>query len=489
MTLELKHISVSPSPFPPVEDFSLSLSSGAVYAIAGNEASGKGAVFAALTGQCLPSSGEMLFNGHPLRLKSRRAAVTQGIFPVGGPGELAPGFSVLDQLRACPGVPWRKKQAEQAAEEICRRWQIRLDIHAPAEVLPASQRFFAQLIRGMVCGADIFALWEPERLLTNLEIGKASAIARDLAAEGKIILVFTGRADVALTCENWCALLGASPVLSSSDGPRGGKELDAFMETALIPVEKKEMAVGSVALEARNLQGDGVKNISLEARYGEVTVIAGMPGREQKALAEMLAGLQPLKAGRLRLGEKDITGYSVRGRQLCGLGYLPGPGQGMGWAQGCADRENLALRKYFTSALQESGWLKMGDMGRYGDELLEKNRLPEPLTAEDRLFAAFARETDPLPEALILLQPTKGLSSRAAADMWERIYSLRLNRRAVLVITDDLREALARADRVLVLFQGEIAGEFDPGLTSIQELGLFASGERRRGGEDRFDEE
>ena len=111
------------------------------------------------------------------------------------------------------------------------------------------------------------------------------------------------------------------------------------------------------------------------------------------------------------------------------------------------------------------------------------------MTAEDRLFAAFARETDPLPEALILLQPTKGLSSRAAADMWERIYSLRLNRRAVLVITDDLREALARADRVLVLFQGEIAGEFDPGLTSIQELGLFASGERQRGGEDRFDEE
>ena len=150
----------------------------------------------------------------------------------------------------------------------------------------------------------------------------------------------------------------------------------------------------------------------------------------------------------------------------------------------------MALRRFRDPVFQESGFLRKGEMRRYaGDVANWLNVQPgEELSPENRQRFALTRETDGNIHALVTLQPTAGMEDSAARDIWDRLIAVRNERRAVVLITADPREALLAGDRVLTLCRGEITGEFDPAVTTEKELGLYMTG-RRQGGEERFDEE
>lgn len=409
---------------------------------------------------------EYILHGQSFFPRSPGAALKKGVAVVTPEGVLAGELSLRDHVCLLYG----KKKARGKAETLCGEYGFSVDLIAPAGNLSAGDRYRGGILLALLRDCPILVLCQPEAALTPLELEQLAAGLRNACRQGKTVLLLTCRPSVATLADAYDAL---SP--ESDDTPPG----------------RLDIAVGSVVLEVRNLTGEGLKDVSFEARTGEILAIAGLPGSGKQALLDILTGTLPPKEGRLRLNGREINDYSVRERVRAGVACVPGPKMDYGFPLGNVSvGESMALRRYREPAFQESGFLRKGEMGRYaGDAMTWLNiQRGEEELSENRRRCALTRETDGNFHILAVLDPTKGLAEDAAHDIWNRLITLRDERRAVVLFTSDAREALLAGDRVLTLYQGEITGEFDPTVTTEKELGLYMTG-RRQGGEERFDEE
>ena len=416
----------------------------------------------------LSKAGEMeiLLHGKNVFPRSPRAALKKGISVISHDSVFAKGLSLSDHIRLLPGVLCGRKKAEA----LCAEYGWTVDLTAPAEALSAGDRYRGAILLALLRGSGILALREPEAALTPLETEEAAAGLRKACQQGRTVLL--------LSCRKWAAeMADAFDILSP-----------AVNDT---PPERLDIMAGSVVLEARNLTGGALRDVSFEARAGEILAIAGMPGSGQEALMDALTGALPLTGGRLRLNGREINGYSIRERIRAGIACVPGREMDFGFPLcNITAGESMALRRYRDPVFQESGFLRKGEMRRYAGEVLNwlKIQQGEESFPENRQRCALTRETDGNIHALLTLNPTAGMEDRMARDIWERLITVRNERRAVVLITEDPREALLAGDRVLTLCRGEITGEFDPAVTSEKELGLYMTG-RRQSREERFDEE
>lgn len=425
---------------------------------------------AELGGFSCAGEAECTLYGQPFFPRSPRAALKKGVAVVTPEGALAGDLSLTDHIRLLPGMLCGKKKARQKAEALCEACGFSVDLAEPAGHLSAGDRYRGEILLALLRDCRILTLCQPEGALTPLELEALAAGLRQACQMGKTVLMLTCRKSAAALADAWDAL---SP------------------ETDDTPPDRLDIAVGSMVLEARNLTGGGLRDVSFEARAGEILAIAGLPGSGKQALLDALTGALPLSGGRLRLNGREINDYSVRERVRAGIACVPGTDEKWGLPlENVSVGESMALRRYREPAFQESGFLRKGEMGRYaGDALSWLNvRRGEEETAENRRRCALTRETDGNIHVLAALNLTAGLSENAARDIWNRLIILRDERRAVVLLTADAREALLAGDRVLTLYQGEITGAFDPAVTTEKELGLYMTG-RRQGGEERFDEE
>lgn len=402
--------------------------------------------------------------------RSPRAALRKGISVISPEDVWGRGVPLTDHFRLLSGTLSGKRRTRKKAEALCEEYGLNVDLDSPCEALSAGDRYRGQLLLALLRDSEFLVLREPEAALTPLETEEMIAALRLACQEERTALLLTARKPIAALADKTTQL---SPAAEDT------------------PQERLDITIGSVALEVRNLRGNGLRDVSFEARSGEILAIVGMPGSGQQALFDALTGMQPPVGGRLRLIGRDITAYSLRERARAGIACVPGPDMDFGFPSGGVTAgESMALRRYREPAFQESGFLRKGEMRRYAGETLNwlniqpgEERLPE-----NKQRCALTRETDGYLLALLTLNPTAGMEEAAARDIWERLLTVRNERRAVVLITADPREALLAGDRVLTLCGGEITGEFDPALTSEKELGLFMTG-RRQGGEERFDEE
>lgn len=424
----------------------------------------------ALGGVSRAEKTEIYVRGRAVFPRSPGAALKNGISVVSPQSALARDMSLRDHIRMLPGMPRGGKKVREKAEALCALCGWKVDLSSPAEALSAADRYRGEILLALLRGSAILALREPEGALTQLETEETVKGLRAACGKEETVLL--------LTCRRWAAdLADAFDVF--------GPEADDT------PAGRLDIMAGSVVLEARGLTGGGLKDVSLEARAGEILAVAGMPGSGQEALMDALTGALPLTGGRLRLNGREITGYTVRERIQAGIACVPGPEMDFGFPlDNISAGESMALRRYRDPAFQESGFLRKGEMRRYiGDVTAWLNLQPgEERLPENRQRCALTRETDGNIHALVTLEPTAGMEEKAARDIWDRLIAVRNERRAVVLITADPREALMAGDRVLALCRGKITGEFDPALITEKELGLYLTG-RRQGREERFDEE
>lgn len=424
----------------------------------------------ALGGLSRAGKTEIFLHGRAVSPRSPKAALKMGVSVVSPESVLARGLNLTDHIRLLPGMLCGKKRARKKAEALCEAYGFTADLAAPAQALSAGDRYRGEVLLSLLRDSDFLVLREPEAALTPLEMEDLAAGLKTACKEGKTVLLLTCRKRIAALADKMTLL---SPAAADT------------------PPERLDITVGSVVLEARNLTGGGLRDVSFEARAGEILAVAGLPGSGQEALKDALTGALPLAGGRLRLNGREITGYSIRERVRAGIACVPGPDMDSGFPlDNITVGESMALHRYREPAFQESGFLRKGEMRRYAGEVLNWLNIQrgEEAFPENRLRCALTRETDGNIHALVILTPTAGMEEAAARDIWERLITVRNERRAVVLITGDSREALLAGDRVLTLCQGEITGEFDSALTTEKELGLYITG-RRQGREERFDEE
>ena len=257
---------------------------------------------------------------------------------------------------------------------------------------------------------------------------------------------------------------------------------------------KKEIAPGGIVLEARRFtvrdmesEADPAAGISFEVRAGEILCLLGRPDHGWDQVGAALMGTGSNVSGLVRLLGKEITHASARKRLAMGMAYLPKDWTRLGMIEGFTLEENLALERY--REFREGGWIHRRLRRNEARKMLAESGLtdtaalkdfPGDLEDEELFRLLLARALDRKPVLLIAEEPTRRASAETAAFIRETLFAHRANHRAALVLTSQPEEAMELADRILVLHDGEIMGEFDPAYTLTRELGWYMSGQWRQ---------
>ena len=261
-------------------------------------------------------------------------------------------------------------------------------------------------------------------------------------------------------------------------------------------VDKADAVPGDTVLEIRNMtvaskvhKNNAVKDVSLKVHRGEIVRIAGIDGNGQSEFVYGLSGLEPLVSGKIVLNGKDVTEESIRRKSILGMAHIPEDRHKHGLVLDYTLEDNIVLQRYFEPEFtNKAGFLRRGNIRAYAEKLIDKYDVRSgqgPITTARSMSggnqqkAIVAREIDRDPELLIAVQPTRGLDVGAIEFIHRQIVDHRDKGKGVLLISLELDEVMNLADRILVMYEGEIVGEFDPKKVTEEELGLYMAGAKR----------
>ncbi len=264
-----------------------------------------------------------------------------------------------------------------------------------------------------------------------------------------------------------------------------------------LQVEKEPAKPGEVVLDVQGVtmhnaahKKDSVKNVSFQVHAGEIVCLAGIEGNGQTEFVYGLTGLEKLSAGRLTLCGQDITSASIRQRSKDGMSHIPEDRHKHGLVLDYTLEENMVLQRYWQPEFQNHGFIRKDKVREYSDRLIEQYdvrsgqgslTIARSMSGGNQQKAIIAREIDRDPKLLVAVQPTRGLDVGAIEYIHRQIVAQRDAGKAVLLVSLELDEVMNLSDRILVMYEGEIVGEFDPKKTTVQELGLYMAGARRQG--------
>ena len=494
------------------DDVTLQLRKGEIHALLGENGAGKSTLMSILFGLYQPDSGKILKDGKPVDINNPNDANSLGIGMVHQHFKLVEVFSVLDNIilgaeDVKMGV-LQKKNARKKVIELSQNYGLRVDPDALIEDISVGMQQRVEILKMLYRDNDILIFDEPTAVLTPQEIDELLQIMRNFAAEGKSILFITHKLNEIMAVADRCTVLRKGKCIGTVNVADTTKEeLSKMMvgRDVSMQVEKKDIAAGSVVLEVRDItvpgkykKKDAVKNVSFEVRAGEIVCLAGIEGNGQTEFVAALTGLEPMSKGRIRLNGKDITNTTIRERSRAGISHIPEDRHKHGLVLDYTLEENMVLQRYWEPAFQESGFIKRGAVRSYAERLIEEYdvrsgqgpiTIARSMSGGNQQKAIVGREIDRGCDLLVAVQPTRGLDVGAIENIHRQIEAVRDSRKAVLLVSLELDEVMSLSDRILVMYEGEIVGEFDPKTTTVQELGLYMAGARRQGEEDVYDEE
>jgi simple sugar transport system ATP-binding protein len=235
---------------------------------------------------------------------------------------------------------------------------------------------------------------------------------------------------------------------------------------------------------------DAVHDVTLQVHRGEIVCIAGIDGNGQTEFVYGLSGLEPLKSGTITLDGTDISNAPIRQRSLLGMSHIPEDRHKHGLVLDYTLEYNMVLQRYFEPQFSnKAGFLKKKAIRTYAEKLIEQYdvrsgqgpiTLARSMSGGNQQKAIIAREIDKNPELLIAVQPTRGLDVGAIEYIHKQLIAQRDAGKAVLLVSLELDEVMDVSDRILVMYEGELVGEFDPKTVTVEELGLYMAGAKRK---------
>jgi simple sugar transport system ATP-binding protein len=325
-------------------------------------------------------------------------------------------------------------------------------------------------------------------------------IMKNLAAEGKSILFISHKLAEIMEVADRCTVIRKGKYVGTVEtAATTMEELSSMMvgRNVNFHVEKKPATLGDEVLSVSHMtvaskvhKNNAVKDVSLKIRAGEIVCIAGIDGNGQTEFVHGLTGLEPLAGGQITLLGKDITKASIRRRSILGMSHIPEDRHKHGLVLDYSLENNLVLQRYFEPEFTDrAGFLKRKNIRTYANRLIEQYDVrsgqgavttARSMSGGNQQKAIIAREIDRNPELLVAVQPTRGLDVGAIEYIHKQLIAQRDAGKAVLLVSLELDEVMDVPDRILVMYEGEIVGEFDPKTTTQEELGLYMSGAKRK---------
>jgi ABC-type uncharacterized transport system ATPase subunit len=473
---------------------------GEVHALLGENGAGKSTLMNILYGLYHPDDGEIRLEGRTVRINSPSDAIQLGIGMVHQHFMLIPVMTVAENIvlatEPTKGPLLDLKAAEERVSELSRDYGLAVRPDATVERISVGQQQRVEILKALYRGAEILILDEPTAVLTPQEAAELFAIIRSLTEQGKSIIFISHKLNEVLEIADRITVLRQGRKVDTV--PREGATQaglarlmvgrDVVLRVEKTPAEPGEpllVVEDLVVLDDRGL--DAVRGVSFEVRAGEIVGIAGVDGNGQTELIDALTGLRRPASGQVAVGGKDVTSAPARERLDGGLGHIPEDRQLRGLVLDFTLAENIALHDFRKPPTSRWGWLYPRRMVEVAREFLRafdvRGGGPETIAAAlsggNQQKVVVAREISRDPRVLVAAQPTRGVDVGAIEFIHKRLVQERDEGKAILLISLELDEILSLSDRILVIYEGRIVGEYAPNV-SEEELGIAMTGGRRQ---------
>jgi ABC-type uncharacterized transport system ATPase subunit len=472
---------------------------GEVHALLGENGAGKSTLSNILTGLYRPDEGEILLYGRPVELHSPRDALDAGICMVHQHFRLVERFSVAENIilgdhrREGRTFRLRHRAIERRVAELGERYGLAVDPRARVWHLSVGEQQRVEILKALYLDARILILDEPTAVLTPQEAEVLFGTLREMAADGRTVVFISHKLhEVKAVADRVTVLRGGRAVATVAAAEATPRSLAALMvgrELAAGQVPEAR-APGGVVLELEDVWaagdrgGKAVRGVSLTVRGGEIVAVAGVAGNGQRELAETVAGMRAPTKGAIRVGGKALRAGDPRASIAAGIAYVPEDRLGTGVAPSASIASNLALKAYRERAVSRGPLLRLRRIRERAVELIRRYRIAAPgPAAPARLLSGgnlqkvvLAREFSSLPKVLVAASPTRGLDVGAIETVHAHLRDAAGEGVGILLISEDLDEILTLADRIAVMYEGEIVGETARAGASVEEIGLLMAG-------------
>ena len=486
------------------DNITLQLRRGEIHALLGENGAGKSTLMSVLFGLYQPEEGVIKKDGLEVKINDPNDANALGIGMVHQHFKLVECFSVLDNIIL--GVEptgkmglLEKQQAREKVVALSEKYGLQVNPDALVEDISVGMQQRTEILKMLYRDNEILIFDEPTAVLTPQEIEELLQIMRNLAAEGKSILFISHKLNEIVSVADRCSVLRKGKYIGTVDIADTDKaQLSRMMvgRDVEFVVQKQEAKPGDVVLDVRGLtvaskvhKNNAVRDVSFQVRSGEIVCIAGIDGNGQTELVYGISGLEPVVGGTVKLCGQDITKIPIRKRSLLGMSHIPEDRHKHGLVLDYSLEDNLVLQRYFEPEFtNKAGFLRRKNIRGYANRLIEQYDVrsgqgavttARSMSGGNQQKAIIAREIDKNPELLIAVQPTRGLDVGAIEYIHSQIVAQRDDGKGVLLVSLELDEVMSLADRILVMYEGEIVGELDPGTTTVEELGLYMAGAKR----------
>jgi len=499
--IEMLHITKE---FPGIianDDITLQLRRGEIHALLGENGAGKSTLMSVLFGLYQPEKGEIKKNGEVVKINNPNDATALGIGMVHQHFKLVEVFTVLDNIVLGAETTkmgfLQKKEARKKVEALSERYGLKVDLDAKIEDITVGMQQRVEILKMLYRDNEILIFDEPTAVLTPQEIDELMATMKEFAREGKSILFITHKLNEIMAVSDRVTVLRKGKYIGTVETKDTNKQdLSNMMvgRPVQLEVSKEPAKPGEVVLKVEGLtvpakgrKKNAVNDVSFEIREGEIVCIAGIDGNGQSELVYGLTGLEKTSKGKITLCGQDISQASIS-RRGSNMSHIPEDRHKHGLVLDFTLEQNMVLQRYKEKQFQKLGFIKSGAIREYSDQLIEQYdvrsgqgsiTVARSMSGGNQQKAIIAREVDRDKSLIVAVQPTRGLDVGAIEYIHGQLVAERDRGKAVMLVSLELDEVMNLSDRILVMYEGEIVGEFDPKKVTVQELGLYMAGAKR----------
>ena len=480
-------------------DVNLDVRRGEVHTLLGENGAGKSTLMNVLIGLYQPTEGEIYLNGKKVRIDSPAKAVQLGIGMVHQHFMLVEVMTVFENIilgdKHTRGVFIKKDQMRREIQALAERYGLDVDLDKVITDISVGEQQRVEILKALYRGAELLVLDEPTAALTDLEVEGLFSIIDKLKSENKSVIFISHKMREVLRISDRITILRAGRTVCTLDRDKTtGPELANLMigrELAPSHYEKRD-GTGRCVVSLSHVdfnktaKHSGLNDVTLSIASGEIVGIAGVDGNGQSQLAQLITGVISPEGGTVDLKDSKVAKFMPQAFILEGVSHIPEDRNKMGLVGDMSVKENLVLKSTGDSrfSLGHGLFLKKKAIRDYALELQEKYDIrcagveqeARSLSGGNQQKVILARELEARPDLLIAVHPTRGLDIGATRYVHDTMIEARDSGCAVLLISADFDEILEMSDRILVMFEGQIMGEYSGKNPPIEEISLAMAG-------------
>ena len=498
------------------------LKKGHILAICGENGAGKSTLMSILFGLYQPDEGVIKKDGKKVVISNPNDATKLNIGMVHQHFKLVDTFTVLQNIilgeetlkefkgelnvfKKCVNFLNKNvfkmidyKSARKDVEKIIEQYDLQVDLDKKIKDISVEMQQKVEIIKMLYRKNEILIFDEPTAVLTEQEIQDFLQILRNLKKEGKSIIFISHKLNELFDVCDEITVIRKGKYIDTLDIKKTTKEeisslmvgrklKDVTEKTSKKPKEEI-LRVEHLTMIDPLSKKKIVNDVSFNVRKGEIVTLAGIDGNGQQEVVYGITGIKKSQSGTILLNNKDISSFSIREKIKAGLSHIPEDRHKYGLVLDYSIYENTVLDRYYEKDFSKCLFLNHKTIKDYGDKLIEKydirssgdgNTIVRSMSGGNQQKIIIAREIERDTDLLIAVQPTRGLDIGAIENIHSLLLEQREQDKGILLVSLELDQVFELSDRILVMYEGEIVGEFDPKKVSKETLGLYMSGAKK----------